>query len=76
MLLFLQLDDTRWMQEKGVHDPTVKGTPQVRGTFIFAPPKKVEFVGSFSANTVTKLNKVVDVMVMMPQVWYCLILKL
>lgn len=64
------------MEEKGVHDPAVKGTPQVKGTFVFAPPKKVEFVGSFSANTVTKLNRVVDVMVMMPQVQYFSKLKM
>ncbi|KAK3881250.1 hypothetical protein Pcinc_014302 [Petrolisthes cinctipes] len=61
------LQSTHWMQEKGVCDPALAGIPDVQGRFIFAPPTMVEFVGSFAASTVTKLNKAIDVMVTMPQ---------
>ncbi|KAG7161793.1 nucleolar protein 6-like [Homarus americanus] len=62
-----QLNNTKWMEEKGVCNPIVKSMPEARGTFLFAPPTNVEFVGSFVSSTTTTRNTTVDVMITLPK---------
>ncbi|XP_050699179.1 nucleolar protein 6-like isoform X2 [Eriocheir sinensis] len=63
----LELSDKKKMVRKGIHDPMLKTMPKVTGSFIFAPPEKVEVVGSFASSTITTLNPTIDVMMILPK---------
>nr|XP_045581475.1 nucleolar protein 6-like [Procambarus clarkii] len=62
-----QLGQTKWMDEKGICDPLAKDMPEARGTFLFAAPTSVQFVGSLASGTITTQNSSVDVMITLPK---------
>lgn len=64
----LQLSDKKKMVRKGICDPMLKTMPKVTGSFVFAPPEKVEVLGSFTSGTITTLNPTIDVMMILPKV--------
>lgn len=63
-----QLSDKKKMARKGIHDPGLKTMPKVTGSFVFAPPEKVEVIGSFASGTITTLNPTIDVVLVLPKV--------
>lgn len=65
-----QLSDKKKMVRKGIFDPMLKTVPKITGSFVFAPPEKVEVVGSFASGTITALNPTIDVMMILPKVCY------
>lgn len=68
MCYFEQLSDKKKMARKGISDPVLKTMPKVTGSVIFAPPEKVEVIGSFASRTITTLNPTIDVMMILPEV--------
>lgn len=56
------------MDGRGVCDPVMESMPEVRGTFVFAAPTDVSFVGSFASGTATTQNASVDVIITLPKV--------
>lgn len=58
------------MVRKGICDPLLKTLPKVTGNFKFAPPDKIEVIGSFASGTITTLNPTIDVMMVLPKVCY------
>ncbi|XP_071514441.1 nucleolar protein 6 isoform X1 [Panulirus ornatus] len=62
-----QLNQTEWLDGKGVCDPVMESMPEVRGTFFFAAPTDVSFVGSFASGTSLIQNACVDVMITLPK---------
>ncbi|XP_042871815.1 nucleolar protein 6-like [Penaeus japonicus] len=62
-----KLESTDWMEEKNIRNPMPADVPKVSGTFLFLPPKSVQFTGSFLSNTATTQNRTVDVMLVLPR---------
>lgn len=63
-----QLCDKKKMVRKGICDPVLETMPKTTGSITFAPPTKIEVIGSFASGTVTTLNPTIDVMMILPRV--------